>query len=113
MVNKLNIALDFSMAQEADDGETCHYGGKYLIDGEEFQAYGDDRSDSWHEEAAQMIEEKIQAVWPDFMAWKEVAHYTEDLSDLQSLVLDVWPDRATLEVFRDEDGQFKANLVRL
>lgn len=39
------IKLDASNFIEADDGDTCHYGGSVTINGVEFRCYGNDRGD--------------------------------------------------------------------
>jgi hypothetical protein len=131
MVDKLIIRLDFTGAEEADDGNTTHFGGVYCLDGEVFQGWGDDRSDSWHAEAGEKVEAKIQAKWSDFPAWKERTEEEEGkvweawkpgmpspslesnpLLDISNnLVLEV-NKRANLEVVRSKDGKFTAQLKR-
>lgn len=128
----LIIRLDFSDTQDADDGNTTYYGGEYRIDGEACQAWGDDRSDSWHVEAAEKIEGKIQAKWPDFKLWQARASKTNRkawlawkpgksspeknlLLDLTNLVVDLTNQRtkrANLEVIRSKDRVFTATLKR-
>lgn len=46
-MDKVTFALDLSGIERADDGDTTHFGGTYIVNGEERQGYGDDRSDNW------------------------------------------------------------------
>jgi hypothetical protein len=113
MVDKLIIRLDFTGAEEADDGNTTHFGGEYCLDGEVFQGWGDDRSDSWHgwKERTEEEEGKVWEAWKPGMPTPSVGWNNPLLDITNNLVLEV-NKRANLEVVRSKDGQFTAQLKR-
>lgn len=59
-MNELAIELDLSGIEQADDGDTTHFGGIYKVDGETFLGYGDDRSDSWKDELIDLIHDAAE-----------------------------------------------------
>lgn len=60
------VKYDATHAVAADGGETTHFGGYVTIDGERLGAYGDDRSDNFRDEAAEIVCRKLgldQSAW--------------------------------------------------
>jgi len=78
----LRIGVDFTDVEEADDGDTTRYGGVYRLDGEEFSATGDDRSDNHYSEVGGKIFLKCVKKWAKAESRLQNAHdFKESLDE--------------------------------
>lgn len=84
----LRFTLDFSNIEEADDGNTTHYGGHWVFNGVEKRGYGDDRSDSFHEDVYQAIVDKCRVNWPGHVCLED----TDAGMDFDASVRDAYDD---------------------
>ena len=64
----LRFALDFANVESADNGDTTYFGGFYTIDGVEFQAKGNDRSDNYQDDVLDHIMAKCKEKWSDLVS---------------------------------------------
>lgn len=79
----LKFELDLTNVQQADDGNTTHYGGFYVLNGEEKRATGDDRSWSYIDDIMKHIQLKAEEAFGESIdeevlldAIQEVSHAT-------------------------------------
>lgn len=104
----LRFLLDATNIEEADDGNTTHFGGTYELDGVEKQGYGDDRSDSYHGDIVEAILSKCQAEWPELLddgAFDPLSDVQEEVEEVVHEIVDDGPI-GTIVVHRQDNGIF-------
>lgn len=104
----LRFMLDATKLEEADDGNTTHYGGTYELDGLEKRGYGDDRSDSHHQDIHSRVMLQVRVEWPELYTDERFDDLFEVEAEVQEVVAEIIDDEAvgTIVVHRQDDGQF-------
>lgn len=104
----LRFLLDATNLEEADDGNTTHFGGTYELDGVEKRGYGDDRSDSYHDDIVQHVVVKCQAEWPELLdegAFDQLYDVEAEVQNVMNDIIDDGPV-GTIVVHRQDNGIF-------
>lgn len=102
MANQVLVKLDLTNIESADDGNTTYYGGTFVFNGEERQAKGNDRSDSYHYDIRESIMELCKAEWPELH---------DDANDL-AYNLDIDVGEAFDQVENDHNGVGTITIIK-
>jgi len=104
----LRFLLDATDIEEADDDNTTHFGGTYTIDGVEKRGYGDDRSNSYHDDIVDHVIAKCQAKWSELQDTGAFSPLVDVEEDVQSVVHEIVDDGpvGTILVTRQDNGIF-------
>lgn len=94
-----SVKFDLRGVEEADDGNTSHYGGQYKVDGVAYPAYGNDRGDNYTDDAVDKIVEAAKILRPGLNV---------DEDSVLEAVLDARPKRVTTVRFTLDGGKLVA-----
>jgi hypothetical protein len=106
---ELRFTIDFAKIQEADDGDTVHYGGTYEIDGLEKRGFGNDRSDSFLDEVMKVIMLQVRCKWPELYEDEGFDHLFNVESGVTGNTMELFEDGpiGQIVVYRDEAPEFQ------
>jgi hypothetical protein len=104
----LRFLLDATNIEEADDGNTTHFGGTYELDGLEKRGHGDDRSDSYHSDIAVRVMLQVGCEWPELYTDERFDDLFNVEVDVMSVIHEIVDDGplGTIVVHRKDDGDF-------